>query len=148
MSKKILILMCVFIILMLSITGCATNKNIKSQDNVINLNYKASVNVSDTKDLNVIANKLFTEYLNYYTKDTVKNDLKLKNYKINQITIKDKNDLYFKFMVDFSVEPYNLKTWLTPNGAESNNWIDNKVLFIKASINKDVYTIEEKATSP
>lgn len=149
MVKKILLIMCALIISGFSIIGCTANKSVKNQDNVLNLDYKASIKVDDTKDLNIIANKLFTEYLSYYTNDTAKkNDLTLKNYKINQITVKNKDNSSFEFMVDFSVQPVNIETWLTPNGVKSDDWINNKVLFVKVSINGNVYSIEEKTTSP
>lgn len=146
MIKKLL-LTCILIISVLSIIGCTANKGVVNQDNVTDLDYKASITVDNTKDLAIIANKLFTEYLNYYKKDTTKDNLKLKDYKINQITIKNQDDSSFQFFVDFSVQPVNTDTWLTPNGVKSNDWIYNKTYFVKVSIKGNAYSIENKSTS-
>ncbi|WP_102401905.1 hypothetical protein [Haloimpatiens massiliensis] len=74
--------------------------------------------------------------------------MKLKNYKINEITIRNNDNSSFEFFVDFSVQPVNIDAWLISNGVKSNDWINNKNLYVKVKINEDVYTIEEMATSP
>ncbi|MDF2885091.1 MAG: hypothetical protein K0R54_5662, partial [Clostridiaceae bacterium] len=121
---------------------------VETKNNIFNLDYKPSIKVEDTKDLNIISNKLFTEYLDYYTKVAANNDFKLKSYKINQITVKNNNNDSFEFMVDFSVQPVNIEAWLTPNGIKSDDWINNKNYFVKASIKGNVYSIKNKSTSP
>ena len=121
---------------------------VETKNNISNLDYKPSIKVEDTKDLNIISNKLFTEYLNYYTKVAANNDFKLRSYKINQITVKNNNNDSFEFMVDFSVQPVNIEAWLTPNGIKSDDWVNNKTFFVKVSISGNVYSIKEKSTSP
>lgn len=121
---------------------------VETKNNISNLDYKPSIKVEDTKDLNIISNKLFTEYLDYYTKIAANNDFKLRSYKINQITVKNNSNDSFEFMVDFSVQPVNIEAWLTPNGIKSDDWINNKNFFVKASINGNVYSIKNKSTSP
>ncbi len=121
---------------------------VETKNNISNLDYKPSIKVEDTKDLNIISNKLFTEYLNYYTKVADNNDFKLKSYKINQIIVKNNNNDSFEFMVDFSVQPVNIEAWLTPNGIKPDDWINNKTFFVKVSINGNVYSFKEKSTSP
>lgn len=74
--------------------------------------------------------------------------MKLKNYKINEITMRNNDNSSFEFFVDFSVQPVNIDAWLISNGVKSNDWINNKNLYVKVKINEDVYTIEEMATSP
>lgn len=148
MVKRIILLCCSVIILGLSIFGCANNKSVDSNSNISNLDYKPSIKVEDTKDLNIISNKLFTEYLDHYTKVADNNDFKLKSYKINQITVKNNNNDSFEFMVDFSVQPVNIEAWLTPNGIKSDDWINNKNYFVKAGIKGNVYSIKDKSTSP
>lgn len=152
MSKKILSLACILVFSIFSIIGCAKTQDTQSTQNtekpVTDLNYQASIKLTDTKDLKSVGNKLFSEYLNYYTKDNIENDLKLKSYKINDVAVKNKNNDSFEFMVDFSVEPVNDKMWLMPNGKKSGDWVNNKVLFVNAKINGNVYSIDQKATSP
>lgn len=68
---------------------------------------------------------------------------KLNNYKINQITIKSKDNSFFEFYVDYSVQPIKLEAWLIANRKQSGDWINNQSYFVKVSINKDVYSIED-----
>jgi len=143
MVKKIFLLICALII-QISMISCGTEDNKNQNFDYNNIRIK----VFDVKDLNIIANDIFTEYLNSFTKDTADNNRKLKNYKINKIEIRNESSSSFEFFADYSVQPVNIDAWLIANGELSGDWVNNQNLFVEVNINNDVYSIEKMGTSP
>jgi hypothetical protein len=118
--------------------------------NVDNLPYPISTTINhiSTPDLNNIAKELFTDYLNFYTKNNV-NSQQLKNYTIDKLNIEKSDKSSFVFYVEFSLQPYDVQTWIAGNGIDSKDgWIHQKSYYVKIGIKDRTYTMESHGTSP
>jgi hypothetical protein len=99
------------------------------------------------KDLKVVANDLFDNFLKLYLSDNMPLHSRLKNYTIDDIDIYYEEDNCFTFRVGFSVEPYTTG-WTAGNGEEKNGWYVDKSMYIDViKINDDYYIREFVGTA-
>lgn len=95
-----------------------------------------------------IARSLFDKYLKYYESSEVPEYQRLKDYKINEIMIREKTNDGFVYSANFSVQGFNANTtWIAGNGDEKNGWIENKLLFITVKQHDKTFTIAGMGTS-
>lgn len=74
----------------------------------------------------------------------------LRDYKINEITIKEKTDDGLFYSAKFSVQGFNDNTpWVAGNGViKDHGWIEDKFMFITAIKKDNTYTMTGWGTSP
>lgn len=155
--RKIIASLLIALIFSTMTIGCTTEKakttgntqktNVEeTNNNELNL---SSINVNKDSDLQVSSQKLFEKYLNYYKGNPKEKSLKLKEYKIEKITILKSKDDYIEFQCTYSLNPEDQGAWLVGNGKkEDNGWITSKVAFVDADIKDGKIILKSLATSP
>lgn len=101
-------------------------------------------NSTDMKDISIqIMKKLFDEY----KKDSVKKELKLKDYTINKIADLQGDCDKFNFSIDYSFEPFDMNSYIVAgNGAIKDSWVINKFAFVEVQKIGTKYKITSMGT--
>lgn len=163
MIKKILVLSTLVLFGLVNLGGCNHNKPqptvekpskdiTKPQVSVqqpSNDTYYPSITVTYETDPE-IARSLLDKYLQHYASSEVAESERLKDYKINEIAIREKTNDGFVYTAKFSVQGFNNNTPLgAGNGViKDNGWIEDKFMFIRVSQKDKTFTMTGMATSP
>lgn len=155
--KKVITTLLIVLIFSTMIIGCNIKK-VKTTDNTQKSNVEetnnnelnlSSISVNKDSDLKVSSQKLFEKYLDYYKGNPKDKSLKLKEYKIEKITILKSKDDFIDFQCTYSLNPEDQDAWLIGNGKkEDNGWITSKVAFVDADIKDGKVILKSIATSP
>jgi hypothetical protein len=160
MIKKVLVLttLCLF---GLTLVGCNQEDAVtKPQTKVEQMNkdsaqqnanafYQPSIIVGN-ETAPEIARSLLQKYLQHYSSNEVPESERLKDYKIKEITIKEKINDGFVYSAKFSVQGFNDTThWVAGNGiVKDHGWIEDKFMFITVIQKDNTFTMTGWGTSP
>lgn len=156
MIKKIIICTGLVLFGLVNLGGCNQNKAVsKPRTTVVQPNndtkdyYQPSITVASETELD-IARNLLDKYLQHFASSEVPESKRLKDYKINEITIREKSNVGFVYTAKFSVQGFNDNApFGSGNGViKDNGWIEDKFMFIRVSQKDKTFTMTEMATSP
>lgn len=107
-----------------------------------------SLKTSNT-DLSTIASQMMEKYFAQFKENTTGKDMMISDFKIIKIDqIKGDNN-NFKFFIDYSLKPADIKSYvLCGNGELSGEWIINKNAFVEIEKDDGAYKIKSIGTGP
>lgn len=102
---------------------------------------------TSSTDLETVSRQIMVKLFEEYKKDSVKKELRIKDYTINKINDLQGNSDKFKFSIDYSLKPMDLNSYvLAGDGKIKKSWIVNKFAFVEVQRIGKVYKINSMAT--
>jgi len=111
--------------------------------------YQPSITAS-SETTEEIAWSLLQKYLQHYASNEVPESERLRDFKVNEITVREKTSDGFVYSAEFSVQGFNDNTvWVAGNGiVKDHGWVENKFMFITVNQKDNIYTMTGWGTSP